>query len=211
MIDSWKNLEAEDPFNKTLKFSRRNFITKIAILSGATLASCTPLKIMFRNYPDEFENNVTINLNKNQSAFIITVIPGADVNDVNLCKIFKDSFYGFENYCGFFISDLYKRSDKMFGKKSFYDLTAEQRTDVILSGLDADATLNKIYSAAILMSQDLITVQFMMMKKDANLLILRAILHLWIRQYITIIRNFIWLIKLQLMEIIIKVENVMEI
>jgi hypothetical protein len=138
--------------SKTVICNRREFITKIAILSGAALASCTPLKIIFKDYPNEFENNDTIKIN-NLRAFVITVIPGADANDVNLCRIFSDSFYGFEKYCGFFISDLCKRSEKKFGKKSFYDLTAEQRTDVILSGLEADTTLNKIYSAAIFMSQ----------------------------------------------------------
>lgn len=152
MIDRSKYSEADNALNKTVKCNRRDFITKMAILSGAVLASCTPLKVIFKNYPEEYDIDDTTKSN-NLKAFVITVIPGADINDKNLCRIFNDSFYGFDQYCGFFVSDLCTRSEKMYGKKSFCDLTADQRTDVILSGLEADATLNKIYSAAIFMSQ----------------------------------------------------------
>lgn len=152
MCDRNKYSVANNSPSKMANCNRREFITKLAILSGAALVSCTPLKIILKNYSDEFESNDTIKIN-NLRAFVTTVIPGVDANDVNLCKIFNDGFYGFENYCGFFIFDICKRSQKMFGEKLFCDLNVEQRTDVILSGLDADATLNKIYTAAIFMSQ----------------------------------------------------------
>jgi hypothetical protein len=132
--------------------SRRDFIAKLSVLVGAVLASCTPLNIVLKNYPEEFDNDDAIKLD-NLKAFVITIIPGADINDKNLCRIFSDSFYGFNKYCGFFVSDLCTRSKKMFDKNSFCDLTAEQKTEVVLSGLNADTTLNKIYSAAIFMSQ----------------------------------------------------------
>jgi len=132
--------------------SRNDFLKQIALVTGFIMTSCTPVKILLNSHDDKYDKDAYLK-KKILEAFVTTVIPGADTNNPNLCTIFYDEYYPFYKYCGFFISDLCNKSKKMFGTECFYDLSLAERTEVIQAGLDDDSTTEKIYTAAIFISQ----------------------------------------------------------
>jgi len=86
-------------------------------------------------------------------AFVVTVIPGAPIDDPHLTRMYSDEFYPFHSYRGFFVSDLCRRGEDLYGTERFDQLSLEQRTKVVQDGLDADATTSRLYRGAIFMAQ----------------------------------------------------------
>lgn len=134
------------------KISRLDFVKQMALLSGAVLVGCSPLKIFFKAYPGKFDTDSAL-VDRILRAFVVTVIPGASFDQPDLVRIYTDEFYPFRNYCGFFAADLVQRSKELFGTEKFDELTLEQRTSVIQNGLEADSTLRQLYTGAIFMAQ----------------------------------------------------------
>ena len=76
---------------KTNLIGRLDFIKKISLLAGAIATGCSPVKILLNLYPERYNDN---NLKEQIiTAFITTVIPGANPNEPNLCRIFSDNYY----------------------------------------------------------------------------------------------------------------------
>ncbi|MBI1805068.1 MAG: hypothetical protein HY033_08920 [Ignavibacteriae bacterium] len=134
------------------KISRLDFIKNLSLLSGLLVAGCTPLRILLKQFPEEFKTNNEL-IDTMLRAFVVTVIPGAPFDDPNLTRIYTDDFYPFHSYCGFFVSDPSKRSEELYGTERFEQLAFDQRTKVIQGGLQADATLARLYAGAIFMAQ----------------------------------------------------------
>ena len=132
--------------------SRLDFLKKISLSLGVLITSCTPVNILLNTHDDKYDEDSNLKV-KILQAFVTAVIPGTDPDNPDLCKIFCDDYYPFHKYCGFFISDLCSKSKKLFGSECFYDLSFEQRTEVIQSGLDDDSTTKRIYTAAIFITQ----------------------------------------------------------
>ena len=138
--------------NHFASISRLDFLKKISFSLGIIVTSCTPVKILLNTHDDKYDENTEL---KNQilKAFVTTVIPGADPENPDICKIYCDEYYPFHKYCGFFISDLNSKSKKIFNSENFYELSYQQRTEVIQAGLDDDSTTERIYTAAIFITQ----------------------------------------------------------
>ncbi len=136
---------------KTNLIGRLDFIKKISLLAGAIATGCSPVKILLNLYPEIYNDNKL----KEQiiTAFITTVIPGANPNEPNLCRIFSDNYYPFYKYCGFFVSDLCEKSKNHFGIENFHELNLWQRTEIIKEGLKDEFTTSRIYTAAIYITQ----------------------------------------------------------
>lgn len=134
------------------QISRLDFLKKIFLSFGIVVNSCTPVKILLNTHDDRYDQDKDLK-SKILSAFVTTIVPGADPNDEENYKIFCDEYYPFHKYCGFFISDLCNKSQMLFGTESFYDLSPEQRTEVIQAGLEDDSTTARLYTAAIFISQ----------------------------------------------------------
>ncbi|MCX8106227.1 MAG: hypothetical protein N3D80_10205 [Ignavibacterium album] len=132
--------------------SRRDFLLKISTLVSTSLIGCSQLRILVKDYPKSFDEDIKSADNELKN-FVLTIIPGADENDQNTIRIFRDEFYGFNKYVGFFISDLCSRSKMLFNQEKFSSLTIFQKEEVINSAIDDDSLINKIYTAAIFMSQ----------------------------------------------------------
>lgn len=135
-----------------VNISRLDFIKRFSLGLGVIMTSCTPVKILLNAHEDKFDDDATLKI-KILTAFVTAVIPGIDQNDPDLCRIFCDEYYPFHKYNGFFISDLCNKSEKLFGTENFYDLTLDERTQVIQAGLDDDSTTERIYTAAIFIAQ----------------------------------------------------------
>jgi hypothetical protein len=136
----------------SVNISRLDFLKKITLSLGVLMTACTPVKIILNAHDDKYDVNTTLK-NKILEAFVTAVIPGVDQNNPDMCKIFCDEYYPFHKYNGFFISDLCVKSEKLFGTENFFELTLEQRTQVIQAGLDDDSTTERIYTAAIFIAQ----------------------------------------------------------
>jgi hypothetical protein len=136
----------------TRRVSRLEFLKHLALGSGVMLAGCTPLKIIFSAYPDDFKNDKEL-CERILRAFATTVVPGAPVDEPNLVTMFTDQFYPFHAYCEFFVADLCSRSDTLFGEKRFERLSLAERTRVVESGLAADSTTARLYRGAIFLIQ----------------------------------------------------------
>lgn len=136
----------------SVNISRLDFLKKISFSVGVLMTSCTPVKILLNIHEDKYDDDATLKINI-LKAFVTTVIPGADPDNPDICKIFCDEYYDFHKYTGFFISDLCTRSNALYGTENFYQLTIEQRTEVIQAGLSDDSTTERIYTAAIFIAQ----------------------------------------------------------
>lgn len=132
--------------------SRRSFLAQISALSASVLIGCTPLRILFKSYPNKYDTDRQLE-DGFLRALVITIIPGASQEEPNLTRMFRDSYYPFHTFCGFFVSDLARRSQRRFAQERFDLLSPDQRTRVIQDGLEADAVTARLYRGAILMAQ----------------------------------------------------------
>jgi len=132
--------------------SRLTFLKHVSVILGLAASGCSPLRILLKDYPKRFEEDAGLRESTLRS-FVTTVIPGAAMDQPDLIRIYGDPFYPFRQYCGFFLSDLARRSSDLFGTDKFDRLVLEQRTIVIENGLDGDATVARLYRGAILMAQ----------------------------------------------------------
>lgn len=137
--------------DKSHLIGRLDFIKKISLLTGVVIAGCSPVKILLKLYPERFDDNDY--KKKILSAFVTTIIPGADLTDPNICRIFSDHYYPFHKYCGFFVSDLCKKSKRRFYTENFHQLKLEERTSIVKEGLRDEFTTSRLYTAAIYISQ----------------------------------------------------------
>lgn len=141
-----------DNQSASINISRLDFLKKISLSLGILMTSCTPVRILLNTHDDKYDKDAGLK-NKILRAFVTAVIPGVDPEDPDMCRIFCDEYYPFHKYTGFFTSDLCSKSEKFFGTKKYYDLTLEQRTEVIRAGLEDDSVTERIYTAAIFITQ----------------------------------------------------------
>lgn len=130
--------------------SRREVLRGIGILSLFTLASCTPVKYVLNSHPSKYNDKSS--LDATLRTFVVTVLPGAPIDDPNLVRIYTDDYYPFAEYASFFANDLDSRASNLYSK-TFVALTDVQRTAVIQDGLQADKTMVRLYKAAIYMAK----------------------------------------------------------
>lgn len=132
---------------------RRAVVRQFAwILAGAALQGCTPLRILTQSFPDEFKDDPEL-VARTLRAFAATVIPGLAAGAVDPARALLDHRYPFASYAAFFASDLSRRATRRYPGTSFESLTLEQRTAIVLEGLDADGTTRKLYRGAIYLTQ----------------------------------------------------------
>jgi hypothetical protein len=134
---------------------RRTVVRNLAwILAGAATQACTPLRIVTRAYPDDFKHDADL-VAQTLRAFTAAVIPGFDPprGTADPVRALLDRRYPFAKYAGFFASDLSRRAERRFGSAAFASLTLEQRTAVVMEGLEADGTTRKLYRGAIYLTQ----------------------------------------------------------
>lgn len=134
------------------RISRADFLKRLGLLTGVALVGCSPMEILFKAYPKKFDDDTAL-VDRMLRTFVVTVLPGAPIDDEHLVRIFTDSYYPFYQHCGFFVSQLAQRSEDQFGTERFDLLTLEQRTCVVQDGLQADETVRRLFRAAIFMAQ----------------------------------------------------------
>ena len=133
--------------------TRRSFAKGLLLSIGAVAASCTPVKILFKAFPEEFKTNHDLQ-DDMLRVFTATIVPGADRNHPKLTDIYYDKFYPFAEYVPFFLSDLDSRSKRLFPGRMFRNLSQSEREHVVLDGLrNGDATTQKLYHGAIYMTR----------------------------------------------------------
>lgn len=135
-----------------VKISRLNFLKSASILSVSILTGCSQIKFITGNYPDKFKDETDLN-DRILRAFVTVVIPGADERNPNLTKIFTDEYYPFKPFCAFFISDLCSKSMDLFGNDEFHSLNESQKKIIVEAGLNGDSMIERLYTAAVFMSQ----------------------------------------------------------
>jgi hypothetical protein len=127
----------------------------IALLGGAAAASftaCAPMRIALRQAPAEFKHNRN-RVDAVLRMFVATVIPGADVDNDNLARIYTDDAYPFAPYAATFVADLQTRAQRMSNGLGFEHMELAARTRVVQEGLNADAITRKIYTGAVFIAQ----------------------------------------------------------
>lgn len=132
--------------------SRRAVLKRMSAAAGALAVGCTPLRIVLRAYPRDFEEDHLL-VDRVLRAFVTTVIPGAPYEGRNLVRAFLDGEYPFAPYCSYFVFDLCKRAHDRYGISRFDWLEPEQRTQVVTDGLESDGTTQKLYRGAIFLAQ----------------------------------------------------------
>jgi len=146
-----RSQQSDDGF-VTRCVSRKEFLKQVAVASGFFFAACSPLRVVFKAYPRKFEEDTAL-CDCVLRAFVTTVIPGAGSDEPNLARMFTDDYYPFHSFSGFFVADLSERSADLFGNERFDQLSLAQRTKVVEDGLNADATVQRLYRGAILIAQ----------------------------------------------------------
>lgn len=133
-------------------FSRRAFLSQLSVASAVALVGCTPMRILLKAYPKKYEVDRKLE-DAFLRAFVMAVIPNAAPDEPHLIEMYKDRYYPFYRFSGFFTSDLAERSQKLFGRDRFDELSLAERTRVIQHALKSDAATVRIYQGAILMAQ----------------------------------------------------------
>ncbi len=133
--------------------SRREVLGYLGgILAGTLATGCTPLRIAFSAYPEEYDREPH-RVDRTLRAFAMTVVPGIPLDTPNLCRVFHDSYYPFHKYRNFFASDLCDRGTRLVGRSPFEWLSAADRARVIQDGLDAGGTISRLYAGAVYLIQ----------------------------------------------------------
>ena len=130
--------------------ARREALRRIGVLTAGLVSACTPVRILLHDYPSAIDGEEESQ--RVLRAFVLTVIPEADADDPNLLRAFRDSDLRFAPYRGFFVSDLCQRAVARTGT-TFDRLSQPDRLAVVQEGLAADATTQRLYSGAILVTQ----------------------------------------------------------
>ncbi|HYM20148.1 MAG TPA: hypothetical protein VEW28_03985 [Candidatus Kapabacteria bacterium] len=128
--------------------TRRELLRGIGALAAVTAAGCTPLKFLLDPHPSSYRN-LPDKLDTTLRAFVVTIIPGAPADDPNLVRVYSDDYYPFTKFATFFANDLDTRSRRLYGNTVFASLSQAQREFVVKDGLSSDATMVKLYKAAI--------------------------------------------------------------
>jgi len=131
--------------------TRRDVLRRLGVLTAGLASACTPLRIVLHDYPSAFDERDPAE--RVLRAFVLTVIPEAEVSDPNLARAFGDPDLHYAPYRGFFISDLCRRAEARTGEAAFERLSLAQRTAVVQDGLRADSTTARLYTGAILVAQ----------------------------------------------------------
>jgi hypothetical protein len=135
------------------QLSRRTVLRCLgAITAGIATNACTPLRILTRAYPEEFNHDVD-KVGRVLRAFVSAVIPGAPEDSADLVRAYSDRAYPFAPYTAFLASDLCRRARGRCGEDGFWALDARQRTELIGEALAADGATRRLYTAAIFLAQ----------------------------------------------------------
>lgn len=134
------------------RISRRMFLSGASLTAVSLVSGCTPLKILFKTYPGEFDKKSDVR-ERTLRAFALTVVPGISERTPHLTRMLTDADYPFHEYAGFFASDLCSRTMDLYGHDRFDLLEYEYRVSVIQDGLNADGTTVELYRGAIYMTK----------------------------------------------------------
>ncbi len=110
------------------------------------------IQMVLRIFPRKYCNDNQLK-DKILRAFVTTIIPGSDINDQNLVKMYEDNFYPFSNYCGYFVFDLNRRGKTLYSGRDFWKLTLPEKTRVVQYALSGRELTRRLYKGAILMAQ----------------------------------------------------------
>jgi hypothetical protein len=132
--------------------TRRQAIGLLCGAAAAGFTACAPMRIALRQAPAEFKHNRN-RVDAVLRMFVATVIPGADVEDDNLARIYTDDTYPFAPYAATFVADLQTRAQRISNGLGFEQMELAARTQVIQEGLNADFATRKLYTGAVFIAQ----------------------------------------------------------
>lgn len=134
--------------------SRRGFVRLLGVagIACAGTAGCTPLRIVLKLYPSQFDTDPEL-LDGTLRAFVLTVVPGLPEDSRRLTRHFYDDSFRLAKHRGFLAADLCERAGRIAGHDSFAGLPYEQRSKVIRDGLEAGGVTTKLYSGAVHLTQ----------------------------------------------------------
>jgi len=127
--------------------SRRAFLAGVAASLGATLGSCTGLRVLLSAYPARYDRDFEL-IDRTLRAFVTAVIPGARRDDPDLVRAFADPRLPFRELRGYFVYDVGSRTGDRFS-----ELPLARRTLVVEEGLAADDVTARLYRGAIFLAQ----------------------------------------------------------
>lgn len=110
------------------------------------------LRMVLRVFPHKYCTDRLLN-DGILRAFVTTIIPGADVHEEHLVRMYSDEYYPFHIFCGYFVYDLDSRARRLFDGREFTTLDLNQRTSVVADALSGSEVTRRLYKGAILMAQ----------------------------------------------------------
>jgi hypothetical protein len=141
------------PQSAAAGITRRQVLGRLtAVLAGIGAAGCAPLRIVLKDYPDEFITDAAL-VERTLRAFALTVVPGAPPDDPALTRVFADPFHPLAPHRGFLASDLSWRAYERFGDAGFASLPLDRRTWVVRRGLGQPGLTGRMYAGAVLLAQ----------------------------------------------------------
>lgn len=123
-------------------------------LIGSALAagSCTPLKVVLRWYPTEFDHDLD-RVDRVLAAFVDAVVPGVGSVHNNATRHLFDPRFPLHRHTAYLAADLCSRAQAQIASSLFEALGRDERAAVIADGLRADATTSRLYAGAIYLTQ----------------------------------------------------------
>ncbi len=132
--------------------SRRAAIGTLFAFAAGTASACTPLRMALQIYPGDFDDRPQ-RVDRILRAFATTVVPDTPPDDPDLVRAFHDDDYPLAKYRNYFVADLCKTSEKLFGTDRFERLNLAQRTRVMDHRQKSGGVTTQLYSGAILLTQ----------------------------------------------------------
>ncbi len=119
---------------------------------GLSAAACTPVRIAFRMYPKDFDEDPEL-VDAVLRGFVTAVVPGMPEDAPHLTRVFYDDFYRVGKYRSYLAADLCERAERRYGWPRFEALPAKDRCRVIEDALQEGGVTQRLYVAAVFLAQ----------------------------------------------------------
>lgn len=139
--------------SKNFDLSKRDWIKSVvATTLSVYLYGCKIQDDLFNPYLKKLRENPELEKSI-LIYFVDAVIPGVDLKDSNLVKIFYDLFFPFAPYRTGFAADLAQYSKHLFANDLYYELPRISRQALVQDGLESRTPRGLLYSGAIFLTQ----------------------------------------------------------
>ncbi|HEX9692772.1 MAG TPA: hypothetical protein VGA22_11790 [Gemmatimonadales bacterium] len=133
--------------------TRRRAVAQLSLVGACgALAACTPLRIVLRWYPEDFQSDPEL-VRGVLAGFADAVVPSDGNHAHAVAAAYQDARFPLAKYAPFLASDLTRRAYATGRETPFERLTRSERTRIIEDALRVGGVTARLYGGAIFLTQ----------------------------------------------------------